>query len=182
MRRSKKIVNMADLSARLRGRREAGRSIVFTNGCFDILHAGHVRYLAAAKDQGDILVVGLNSDKSVRSIKGPDRPIVGEADRAEVLAALECVDHVTLFDAPDPFRLIRAARPDVLVKGADWAEEQIIGADLVKSDGGRVFRVPVVPDISTSEIIGRILDRYCLENTLGGLVESGKRESENRVI
>ncbi len=167
MQRSLKIVNRADLLTSLRGRREAGRSIVFTNGCFDILHAGHVRYLAAAKAEGDILVVGLNSDRSVRAIKGPDRPIVEENSRAEVVAALECVDYVTLFDAPDPFELIRAARPDVLVKGADWAEDQIIGADLVKRDGGRVFRVPVVPDISTTEIIGRIQDRYCPANPRG---------------
>ncbi len=165
MQSSLKILNRADLLTSLRGPREAGRSIVFTNGCFDILHAGHVRYLAAAKAQGDVLVVGLNSDKSVRSIKGPDRPIVEEASRAEVLAALECVDFVTLFDDPDPFELIRAARPDVLVKGADWTEDRIIGADLVKKEGGRVFRVPVVPDISTTEIIDRIQARCRLEKT-----------------
>ncbi len=173
MLKSLKIVAMADLSARLRGHREAGRSIVFTNGCFDILHAGHVRYLAAAKAQGDILVVGLNSDASVRIIKGPDRPIVGETDRAEVLAALVCVDHVTLFHEPDPLRLIHAARPDVLVKGADWTEDRIIGADLVKKNGGRVFRVPVVPDISTTEIIGRIRESYCPEQSPGGKSSNG---------
>ncbi len=168
MQRSIKIVNRADLSDILRGCREEGRSIVFTNGCFDILHAGHVRYLAAAKAEGDVLVVGLNSDASVHSIKGPDRPIVEETSRAEVLAALECVDYVTLFDAPDPLELIREARPDVLVKGADWAEDQIIGADRVKKDGGRVFRVPVVPDISTTEIIRRIQNIYSPETNRGG--------------
>ncbi|MCP4689651.1 MAG: D-glycero-beta-D-manno-heptose 1-phosphate adenylyltransferase [Desulfobacterales bacterium] len=155
-----KIVNLTDLQEALGRCRAVGRSIVFTNGCFDILHAGHVRYLAQSRAQGDILVVGLNSDASVRLIKDPGRPIVGERDRAEVLAALACVDYVTLFDEPDPYRLIAAIVPDVLVKGADWAEEDIIGADLVKENGGVVFRAPVLPGISTSDIIRRILDRY----------------------
>lgn len=134
-----------------------GKCIVFTNGCFDILHVGHVRYLATAKSEGDFLVVGLNSDASVRSIKGAKRPVIPEDQRAEVLACLCCVDYITFFDEPDPLKLIQAIKPDVLVKGDDWPEEQIVGADLVKSRGGRVVRVPIVSGASTSQIIKRIL-------------------------
>jgi D-beta-D-heptose 7-phosphate kinase/D-beta-D-heptose 1-phosphate adenosyltransferase len=140
---------------------EAGRRVAFTNGCFDILHAGHVRYLSAARASADMLVVGLNSDDSVRNIKGPLRPINPEALRAEVLAGLACVDYVILFDEPDPLALIQALRPDVLVKGADWPENQIIGADFVKQQGGRVERIALVQDISTSALIQLIKERYC---------------------
>jgi rfaE bifunctional protein nucleotidyltransferase chain/domain len=124
------------------------------------MHAGHVRYLAAAESEGDLLVVGLNSDASVRSIKGNKRPIVNQDQRAEVLASLECVDYVVLFDAPDPLTLIQALRPDVLVKGADWTEEKIIGGDFVKSRGGSVIRIPLVPEISTTQIVQRILELH----------------------
>ncbi len=141
--------------------KNSGKIVVFTNGCFDILHAGHVRYLSAAKSLGDALIVGLNSDISVKIIKGEKRPIVSQEQRAEVLAALFCVDYVALFDEPDPLNLICAIKPDILVKGADWAEDKIIGADVVKSAGGRVERITIVPDISTSEIISRIVSRYC---------------------
>lgn len=141
--------------------KNSGKIIVFTNGCFDILHAGHVRYLSAAKSLGDTLIVGLNSDISVKLIKGEKRPIVSQEQRAEVLAALFCVDYVALFDEPDPLNLICAIKPDILVKGADWAEDKIIGADVVKSAGGRVERITIVPNISTSEIISRIVSRYC---------------------
>jgi D-beta-D-heptose 7-phosphate kinase/D-beta-D-heptose 1-phosphate adenosyltransferase len=144
---------MADL-------RRAGKRIVFTNGCFDILHVGHVRYLTAAKALGDVLIVGLNSDRSVRQIKEPRRPVVPEDQRAEVLAGLQCIDYIVLFDEPDPLVLIRTLRPDILVKGDDWPEEQIIGADFVKAGGGKVVRIPVVPDTSTSEIIARIVARF----------------------
>lgn len=144
----------------LEPRRRAGHRIVFTNGCFDILHAGHVRYLTAARNTGDLLVVGLNSDASVRAIKGETRPIVCEDQRAEVLSGLWCVDYVTIFDAPDPLELIQSVRPDVLVKGADWAEADIIGGDFVRANGGRVERIPVVPDISTSLIIQKILEAF----------------------
>lgn len=140
--------------------RNAGKTVVFTNGCFDILHAGHVRYLTAAKAQGDVLIVGLNSDASVRKIKGDKRPIVGQEQRAEVLAGLACVDYIAIFDEPDPYRLIRSLMPDVLVKGADWPEDAIIGADIVKAAGGRVARIDVVAEISTSRIIETILARY----------------------
>jgi rfaE bifunctional protein nucleotidyltransferase chain/domain len=136
------------------------QTIVFTNGCFDIFHAGHVRYLNAAKAEGDRLVVGLNSDISVRAIKGDKRPILNQDHRAEVLAGLFCVDWIVLFDDPDPLQLIRRIKPDVLVKGEDWPEATIIGADDVKKRGGRVVRVPLVPVISTSEIIEKIVKAY----------------------
>jgi len=121
---------------------------------------GHVRYLAAARSQGHVLVVGLNSDESVRSIKPENRPIMNQNQRAEVLAALECVDYITVFNEPDPLKIIKELKPDVLVKGADWIEEEIIGADIVKANGGKVVRVPVVPEISTSRIIQRIAECY----------------------
>ncbi len=137
--------------------RQEGRRVVFTNGCFDLLHAGHVRYLAAAKDEGDVLVVGLNSDRSVRRIKGASRPVVPEDQRAEILSALGAVDAVCLFDDPDPLGLIQSIEPHVLVKGADWEADEIIGGEWVQRAGGRVVRVPLVPHISTSLIIERIL-------------------------
>ena len=155
-----KIVKLKDLVQKISTLRESGRTIVFTNGCFDILHVGHVRYLAAARSEGDVLVVGLNSDESTRSIKQENRPIVSQDQRAEVLAGLECVDYITVFNEPDPLKLIQALKPDVLVKGSDWKEEDIIGAEVVKEGGGKVVRVDVVPDISTSRIIQRIVKRY----------------------
>lgn len=155
-----KIVELKDLIQKINTLRDAGQTIVFTNGCFDILHVGHVRYLAAAKSEGDILVVGLNSDESTRTIKQENRPIMSQDQRAEVLAGLECVDYITVFNESDPLKLIQALKPDVLVKGADWQEEDIIGADVVKESGGKVIRVDVVPDISTSRIIQRIVRRH----------------------
>ncbi len=137
-----------------------GQKIVFTNGCFDLLHVGHVRYLQEARALGNRLIIGLNSDQSVRSIKDPHRPLIPEDQRAEVLAALECIDYVILFDEDDPLELIKEIRPDVLAKGADWPMDKIVGADLVHSYGGEVRRVELVPSISTSEIINRILSRY----------------------
>jgi len=137
-----------------------GRTVVFTNGCFDILHAGHVAYLEKAKTFGDVLVLGLNSDASVRQIKGDLRPVICQAQRARVVAALSCVDHVVLFDAPDPGELIQNIAPHVLVKGADWAEDKIIGARFVKDRGGRVARVAFEENISTSKIIERIGQRF----------------------
>jgi len=154
------ILSLSDLINRLHQHKKNNEIIVFTNGCFDILHVGHVRYLSEAKSQGDILVVGLNSDVSVRKIKEEQRPIIGQDHRAEILASLRCVDYVTLFDDPDPLALISALKPDILVKGADWQEKDIIGADVVKANGGKVVRVPVVPEISTSDIIQKILDKY----------------------
>jgi len=160
-----KILKLPDLIQTLEGLRKSGKRVVFTNGCFDILHVGHVRYLTAARAKGDVLVLGLNSDVSVRSIKPDNRPIVNQDQRAEVLAGLTCVDYITIFDEPDPLALIRAVKPDILVKGADWEEAEIIGSDVVKSYGGKVVRVEVVPDISTSRIIQRILELYGRETT-----------------
>jgi len=159
-----KILELQDLIKVVHDLRKSGKKIVFTNGCFDILHVGHVRYLAAARSQGDVLVVGLNSDASVRSIKPENRPIVNQNQRAEVLAGLECVDYITIFNEPDPLKIIKALKPDVLVKGADWIEEQIIGADIVKANGGKVVRISVVPEVSTSRIIQRIVRRYQSEH------------------
>ncbi|MGB5750299.1 MAG: D-glycero-beta-D-manno-heptose 1-phosphate adenylyltransferase [Desulfobacterales bacterium] len=155
-----KIVTLEDLVNRLGKVRKSGRKIVFTNGCFDIMHVGHVRYLAGARSQGDILIVGLNSDGSMRTIKGEKRPIVGQDQRAEVLASLACVDYVVLFEEPDPLRLIQTIKPDVLVKGADWAADAIVGADDVKSRGGKIVRISFIEETSTTGIIQTILQRY----------------------
>lgn len=136
--------------------RDAGRRVVFTNGVFDLLHPGHVRYLQRARELGDLLVVGLNSDRSVRANKGPDRPITPESERAEVLAALACVDAVTVFDEDTPFDTINQLQPDVLVKGADWGHDAIVGRDIVEARGGKVVRVPVEQGHSTTAIVSRI--------------------------
>jgi rfaE bifunctional protein nucleotidyltransferase chain/domain len=136
--------------------RREGLRVVFTNGVFDLLHPGHVRYLQAARAEGDALVVGLNSDRSVRAVKGPGRPVTPEAERAEILAALACVDAVALFDEDTPAEIVRRILPDVLVKGADWAADAIVGRDTVEAHGGRVVRVPVEAGWSTSEILGRM--------------------------
>jgi len=133
-----------------------GKKIVFTNGCFDILHIGHTRCLEEAKRLGDTLVVGLNSDRSVRSIKGPPRPITPEAERAEVLSALACVDYVVIFDEPNPLELIASLKPNVLVKGGDWTPETTIGREVVEKAGGKVVIIPNVHGVSTSGIIHRI--------------------------
>lgn len=141
--------------------RAAGRRLVFTNGVFDLLHAGHVRYLEAARAEGDVLLVAINSDRSVQALaKGPERPIIGEQERAEVVAGLGCVDHVLIFDEPDPGRVVAALRPAVLVKGADWPADRIVGREVVEAEGGRVVRIPLVEGLSTTRIIERILDRY----------------------
>ena len=144
---------VVELITRLRG---AGKTIVFTNGVFDLLHPGHVRYLQQARQLGDALIVGVNSDRSVRAYKGPDRPITPEFERAELLAALACVDGVVIFDEGTPHDLIAALQPDVLVKGADWAADAIVGRDIVESRGGRVVRVAVEAGYSTTDIVRRI--------------------------
>jgi len=156
-----KIMEPPQLAERLEGLRSAGKQVVFTNGCFDILHIGHVRYLSAARNEGDLLVVGLNSDRSIRLIKEKRRPIVAQDQRSEILASLQVVDYVTLFDEPDPLKLIQLLKPAILVKGADWSTDEIIGADFVKSRGGRVVQVPLVGDVSTSKIIERIVKHFC---------------------
>ena len=152
-----KVLPEARLLTKLSDERAKGKRIVFTNGCFDLLHVGHTRYLQAAKSLGNLLVVGVNTDASVRSLeKAPDRPIVPEAQRAEVLAALSCVDFVVLFAEPDPGRLIAAIQPDVLVKGGDWAPDTIVGRDVVESRGGVVRTIPLVPGMSTTALVERI--------------------------
>ena len=143
----------AALAARLRA---AGKRVVFTNGVFDLVHPGHVRYLAAARAEGDALIVAVNSDRSVRAIKGVSRPINPEADRAEVLAALAVVDAVVIFDEDDPHAIVSAIQPDILVKGADWSADRIIGRDVVESRGGRVIRIDFAPGFSTTAMIEKI--------------------------
>ncbi|HYK91960.1 MAG TPA: D-glycero-beta-D-manno-heptose 1-phosphate adenylyltransferase [Acidobacteriota bacterium] len=140
--------------------RNAGKKLVFTNGCFDLLHVGHVRYLNQARAMGDALVIAVNSDRSVREIKGEGRPIVPEAERAEVLAALACVDHVFIFDDPTPQRVIDAIVPDVLVKGADWGISEIVGRDTVERAGGTVRNIPLVEGSSTTGIIEKVMEHF----------------------
>jgi D-beta-D-heptose 7-phosphate kinase/D-beta-D-heptose 1-phosphate adenosyltransferase len=137
-----------------------GKRIVFTNGCFDLLHVGHVRYLEEAKALGDVLVVGVNSDASVRKLKGPKRPILPEEERTEILSGLGCVDYITLFNETDPLKLITSLRPDVLAKGGDWAKEQIVGKEVVERSGGEVVIIPFVKGASTSHLIQTILKKY----------------------
>ena len=133
-----------------------GRSLVFTNGCFDILHRGHVHYLQEAKTCGDLLVVGVNSDRSVKRLKGQKRPVQTQRDRAEILAALACVDYTFIFDQDTPDLVIEEIKPDVLVKGGDWSVDQIVGADFVIAQGGEVKSLPFVEGCSTTEVIERI--------------------------
>lgn len=136
--------------------RSDSKKIVFTNGCFDLLHRGHVHLLRTAKGCGDLLIVGINSDESVKTIKGRTRPVLPQTDRTELIAALEMVDYVVLFDESDPYRLIEAIRPHVLAKGGDWNADKIIGADLVEKDGGQLVVIPYIKGLSTTEIIERI--------------------------
>lgn len=152
-----KVKPRQELIALLQDQRRHDKRIVFTNGCFDLLHIGHTRYLQAARELGDLLVVGVNSDASVRALnKSTERPIVPEAQRAEVLAALACVDYVAVFDEPDPGSLIAALQPDVLVKGGDWPPDQVVGRETVTARGGRVQIIPLVPGISTTTLVQRI--------------------------
>ena len=152
-----KIVTSTQLVPILEQARAQNQRIVFTNGCFDLMHIGHTRYLQEANALGHLLVVGVNSDASVRSLdKGSDRPIVPEDQRAEVLAALECVDYVVIFPEPDPGKLIADLQPDVLVKGGDWAIDKIVGREIVESHGGIVKTIPLVPGMSTTALLHRI--------------------------
>ena len=150
------MFRLADATARVSRLREAGKTVVFTNGVFDLLHPGHLRYLRHARTLGDALIIGVNSDRSVRAIKGPGRPINPEQERAEVLAALACVDGVVIFDEDTPHDVIAALQPDVLVKGADWAEDAIVGRDIVEDRGGTVVRVAIEPGYSTTAILRKI--------------------------
>ena len=137
-----------------------GKRIVFTNGCFDLLHIGHIRYLEEARALGDFLVVGVNSDSSIRKLKGPQRPVLPEEERAEILSGLGCVDYITLFDEIDPLKLITSLHPHILVKGGDWTKEQIVGREVVERSGGEVVIIPFVKGASTSNLIKTILGRY----------------------
>ena len=140
--------------------RAAGKKIVFTNGCFDLIHLGHVKYFQFAKKQGDLLVVGVNTDASIRRLKGPKRPVINEHDRLGVLEELESIDYLVRFDDDTPLRLIEAIKPDVLVKGADYKKEQVVGWDIVEAAGGQVALAPLIDGRSTSAVIQRILDAY----------------------
>ena len=150
------VMSVTDAAALAEAHREAGRSVVFTNGVFDLLHPGHVRYLQAARAEGDVLIVGVNSDRSVRSYKDPSRPLIPELERAEIISALACVDAAAIFDEDTPDQIIRRIHSDVLVKGADWAADAIVGRDTVEARGGRVIRVAIEQGWSTSAIIGKI--------------------------
>lgn len=158
-----KVLSRNDLIPIRQQLRKAGRRVVFTNGCFDILHHGHVDYLSKAKEQGDVLIVGLNTDNSVKRLKGAGRPIVEEGDRAAVIAALGVVDYVCLFDEDTPYELIRALVPDILVKGADWSVNDIVGKDIVESAGGSVHAIEFLPNRSTSKIIQKIIQTAALK-------------------
>jgi D-beta-D-heptose 7-phosphate kinase/D-beta-D-heptose 1-phosphate adenosyltransferase len=155
-----KIKERENLRKIVEGLKKEGKRIVFTNGCFDLLHAGHVRYLEAARALGDILIIGINSDASVRGLKGSLRPILPVEERAEILSGLGCVDYVTVFDEPTPLGLITLLRPHVLVKGGDWTREDVVGRDVVEGDGGNVAILPFVPGSSTTNIIETILKRH----------------------
>ena len=151
-----KVLTPASLRRRLAKLRRSGKRVVVTNGCFDLIHPGHVRYLRAAKHLGDILVVAVNSDASVRRLKGRGRPLVNQRDRCEVLAALEMVDYVTTFEEDTPYALIKQLEPDVLVKGGDWKPHQIVGADVVRARGGVVRSLPFARGYSTTALVKRV--------------------------
>ena len=159
MNTDKKIVGLGTLKGKIARLRRQGKTIAFTNGCFDILHLGHVQYLEKAKGRDRVLIIGLNSDRSVRRIKGPQRPIVPQKARAAVLAALACVDYVTIFSEETPQKLIAALKPDVLIKGADWKGKWIAGSDVVRKYGGKVEYVRYVPRYSSTNIIEAIFLR-----------------------
>lgn len=149
------VVSFDGISSALKTAKSSGKKIVFTNGCFDLLHVGHVRYLQEARAQGDLLVVGVNSDASTRRLKGPTRPVQNENDRAEILAALGCIDFSVIFTEDTPQNLIEQVRPDVLVKGGDWSVDQIVGAPFVQSYGGEVRSLHFVDGKSTTKIIAK---------------------------
>jgi rfaE bifunctional protein nucleotidyltransferase chain/domain len=151
-----RIVSQDDAAAFAADLRRQGKTVVFTNGVFDLLHPGHVRYLRAARQHGDALIVAVNSDRSVRAIKGPTRPITPELERAEILAALSSVDAVVIFDEDTPHAIISRIQPDILVKGADWAADRVVGRDIVETRGGRVVRIPIAGGYSTTDLVERI--------------------------
>jgi len=156
---SGRVLSRIDAAAFAQRLRDAGRTVVFTNGVFDLIHPGHVRYLREARSLGDALIVGVNADESVRRNKGESRPVTREDERAELIAALACVDAVTVFEEDTPAEVIRAIQPDVLVKGADWAADQIVGRDTVEARGGKVVRIAVEEGYSTSALLNKIRAR-----------------------
>jgi D-beta-D-heptose 7-phosphate kinase/D-beta-D-heptose 1-phosphate adenosyltransferase len=156
--KSGKIHTLEDLLPHLDFHRQQQESIVFTNGCFDVLHRGHIEYLNFCKNQGDIIVLGLNSDNSVRQLKGPQRPVNNQHDRAAVLAGLESVDYITIFEETDPLTLIQQVRPDVLVKGEDWRDKGVVGREFVEANGGRVELAPLVQGKSSTSTINKLND------------------------
>ena len=153
---SGKLKSLDELAVITAQAQKNGKKVVFTNGCFDLLHRGHVHLLRQAKAVGDLLIVAVNSDRSVKEIKGLQRPVTSQTDRVELIGALEMVDYIVIFDEPDPYRLIATIKPNVLAKGGDWSAEKIVGADIVEQAGGRVTVIPYLPGYSTSEIIERI--------------------------
>ncbi len=155
-----KIISPLSLIHKIKALKKKGKRIVFTNGCFDILHYGHVKYLQDAKGKGDYLIVAVNSDSSVRKIKAKNRPVIGQTDRLKTIAALASVDFVVLFNQDNPLKLIKAIKPDVLIKGADWSKNKIIGADFVESCGGKVETVNLVKGRSTSALIKKIVHDF----------------------
>ena len=159
-----KILERNALKDKLEALRKKGKKIAFTNGCFDILHVGHVRYLREAKKTADVLVLALNSDSSVRSLKGEKRPLMNEKERAEILAALEFIDFVTIFEELTPLELIIYLKPDILIKGGDWPEEKVVGREEIKKWGGRVAIIPEVEGKSTTNIVEKIKKLYCPNN------------------
>jgi D-beta-D-heptose 7-phosphate kinase/D-beta-D-heptose 1-phosphate adenosyltransferase len=165
-----KLKTLAEVVVIRQRLRTEGKKLVFTNGCFDLLHAGHARYLNQARAMGDALVIGLNSDVSVRALKGDHRPIMPELERAEVLAALGCVDYIFIFDDDTPQRVIDAVVPDILVKGADWGISEIVGRETVENAGGVVRSIPLVEGTSTTAIINRILSQF------GDALKAGNQE------
>lgn len=159
-----KILDRNILKDKLETLRKEGKKIAFTNGCFDILHVGHVRYLKEARKTADILVLALNSDVSVRAIKGEKRPLVSEEERAELLAALECIDFVTIFSESTPLELICYLKPDILIKGGDWPEDKVVGRNEITEWGGHVTIIPEVAGKSTTNIVDKIISVYCSGN------------------
>jgi len=155
-----KITTLSGLRDKVKVFKQRGKLVVFTNGCFDILHYGHIKYLEDAKSKGDYLIVALNSDSSIKKIKAPGRPVIGQLDRLKTIAALASVDFAILFNEDNPLKLIKALKPDILIKGSDWSKEKIIGADFVESYGGKVMTVNLVKGRSTSAIINKIIHDF----------------------
>jgi rfaE bifunctional protein nucleotidyltransferase chain/domain len=159
-----KILERNVLKNKLEQLRKEGKKIAFTNGCFDILHVGHIRYLREAKNTADVLVLALNSDSSVRAIKGEKRPLMSAEERAEILAALECIDFITIFQELTPLELINYLKPDILIKGGNWPEEKVVGRKEIKKWGGRVAIIPEIEGKSTTNIVEKIKKMYCSED------------------